>query len=301
MENRLFNNARILSWLKYFSDNAGVDIQHVKLLDITSRNKNLIPTVQSNKTVLVFTDAGHDNLFYSLWDAGLGECEVWYNEGSDPEGPIKHDKVADMIDRPIYASAGMLIINREAKNTYKIGLTNDNFSNGSIRYVSSEVRAVIMNKMHVDSQDDLCIVSGASVAVEAAMIANEGTVIAVEYSASDRATMESNTTRFGLNNVRIVDAVSEENFKDLPVPTLSFLVSSPHLENEIRTLLRLNPKMQFVIYTLDFEVLSALPRLFKECSIGNMEVISVAISKLFPKSSAKQTPAPWIISGSAVG
>lgn len=301
MENKLFTNARILSWLKYFSDEAEIDLQHVKLLDITSKNKNLIPTIQSNKTVLVFTDAGHDNLFYNLWDAGLGDCVVWYNEGSDPEGPIKHDKVQDMIDRPIYASAGMLIINKDAKNTYKIGLTNDKFSNGSIRYVGSEIRAVIMNKLHVDSTDDLCIVSGASIAVEAAMIASEGTIISVEYSARDRATMESNVSRFGLNNVHIIDSVSEENLKDLPIPSLSFLVSSPNLEAEIRCLLKLNPKMQFVIYTLDFEVLSALPRLFKECSIGNMEVISVTVNKLFPKSSSKQSPSPYIISGSAEG
>ena len=57
MEDKLFTNAHILSWLRYFSDNTDIDLEHVKILDITRKNKNLIPTVESHKTVLVFTEA----------------------------------------------------------------------------------------------------------------------------------------------------------------------------------------------------------------------------------------------------
>ena len=41
----------------------------------------MIPTVEAHKTTLVFTNAGIDDIFYRLWNAGLGECDVWYNEG----------------------------------------------------------------------------------------------------------------------------------------------------------------------------------------------------------------------------
>ena len=118
--------------------------------------------------------------FYRMWDAGLGECEVWYNEGSDPSGPIKHDLLKDMINRGINASAGMLILNPNARTTYKIGMRNSNFSRGSVHYVGSEIRAVILNKMHLSLGDTVCVISGASIAVESALIAAEGTVIAVE-------------------------------------------------------------------------------------------------------------------------
>ena len=88
MEQRLFSNSHILAWLQYFSEHTPVDLEKVKILDITRKNKNLIPTVESHTAVLVFTEAGHPDIFYKMWDAGLGECEVWYNEGSDPSGPI---------------------------------------------------------------------------------------------------------------------------------------------------------------------------------------------------------------------
>ena len=105
MEQRLFNNSHILAWLQYYADNTQVDLEKVKLLDITGKNKNLIPTVESHSAVLVFTEAGHQDIFYRMWDAGLGECEVWYNEGSDPSGPVFNKKLKDMISKVTFAIA----------------------------------------------------------------------------------------------------------------------------------------------------------------------------------------------------
>ena len=122
MEQQIFTNESILSWLQYFAKNTAIDLEKVKMLDITRKNKNLIPTVESHRAVLVFTEAGIADIFYRMWNAGLGDCEVWYNEGSEPAGEIKHDKVSNMINRGINASAGMLIVNEHACNTYKIGI-----------------------------------------------------------------------------------------------------------------------------------------------------------------------------------
>lgn len=299
MEQRLFTNSHILAWLQYYADNTQVDLEKVKLLDITRKNKNLIPAVESHAAVLVFTEAGHQDIFYRMWDAGLGECEVWYNEGSEPSGPVLHKKLKDMIDRGINASAGMLILNPNARSTYKIGMSNANFSRGSIQYVGSEIRAVILNKMHIDQDDVVCIISGASIAVESAILAPEGTVIAVEYSQSDRKTLSDNSHQFGLNNITILDRVSDETMKELPVPRLAMLVASASMEQEIECLLRINPNMEFVVYTLDFPCAAAMPDLFEKYGIGEVEVIQMTVSKLNTKHHLVSEPAPWIISGKA--
>ena len=119
MEKQIFTNDVILAWLQYYAKNTEIDLEHVKIIDITKKNKNVIPTVEAHKTTLVFTNAGIDDIFYRLWNVGLGECEVWYNEGSDPSGAILHNYVKEMIDRGINASAGMLILNPNARNTAK--------------------------------------------------------------------------------------------------------------------------------------------------------------------------------------
>ena len=300
MNERLFGNQIIFQWLQYYMNNTQVDLEKVKILDITRKNKNLIPAIEANECVMVFTEAGHQDIFYRMWDVGLGECEVWYNEGSDPSGPIKHDKIKDMINRGINASAAMMIINHNACNTYKIGMKNASFSKGSVQYVGSELRSIILNKMHVSYGDNICIISGESIAVESAILASEGHIIAVEYSARDRSTLEDNVEKFGINNVTIIDHVDPKTMEDLPVPNLTMMVASASTEQEIQCLIDINPQMEFVIYTLDFKMAAGMPALFEKYGIKDMEVIQVAVSKMNQNNMFQAEPAPWIISGKRV-
>jgi len=290
-----FNNDLILSWLTYFSKYAELDLGTLKILDITRENKNIIPAVQSSRQVMVLTDAGHPDIFYDMWDAGLGGCDVWYNEGSDPAGPIKHDKLQDMIDRGINASAGMLIVNDSYRSTYQVGLSNQAFTAGSIKYVSSEVRAVIMSKLEAELRDAILTVGAASIAVEAALVAAEGTVIAVEHTARDCATMEENARKFGLNNVTVVSSVDAA--AELPAPGTAFLVASKYLEHELDVLLQRNPKLRVFVYTLDFRYLAAVPGIFQRHGITLTEAVQVGVSRMNPKGSMESDPAPWLISG----
>lgn len=295
MQEQIFTNEVIISWLEYYAKNTTIDLEHVKIIDITKKNKNIIPTVEAHKTTMVFTNAGIDDIFYRLWNAGLGECEVWYNEGSDPSGEILHQKVKDMIDRGINASAGMLILNPQARNTAKIGLSNEMFERGSIRYVGSEIRAIILNKMMVAPQDDICVIGGESIAIESALMAPEGSVIAVEYSAADRATLEDNMAHFDLHNIKIIDHVDEETMKDCPIPSLVFLVASASTDKELACLTKLNPKIDVVIYTLDFRVAANIQGSLQELGFNDIDTIQVSVSKLGSKNTFKQEPAPWII------
>ena len=296
----MFTNEVILSWLQYFVRNVDIDLAKLRMLDITGKNKNLIPTVMSNKAVLVFTDAGHPDIFYNMWNAELGECLIWYNEGSEPAGEIKQDKVADMINRGINASAAMLIINPHAVTNYQIGMENTRFSCGSVQYVCREVRAVIMNKLNLEEQDNVCIISGESIAVEAAMIAAEGSVIAVEYDSRDRDTMKENINKFGLGNVTIVESLDKDILRALPVPNIAFIVASSRIDSEIKHLRAINPDMDFVIYTLDFDILTSLPALLQENGLERTEAIHVDVSRVNSKKMVEPFPAPWLISASRI-
>ena len=278
MDNYIFNNSHVIAWLEYFSKNTEVDLEHVKILDITRKNKNLIPAVEAHHNVLVFTEAGHEDIFYRMYNAGLGECTVTYNEGSEPEGPIKTDKVANMIDRGINASAGMLIYNPNARSTVKFGMDNKAFASGSVRYVGSEIRSIILSKMQINEGKNICVISGESIAVEAAILDGEGDVIAVEYNSNDRSTLEDNVGQFGLNNVTIIDHVDEETMKDLAVPDVTMLVASASMEKEMEYLIKLNPNMEFVIYTLDFVVAASMPEICRKFGIRDPEIFLVSVS-----------------------
>lgn len=296
MGNEMFNNKEVIAWLQYFADNTDVDLEHVKILDITRKNKNIIPTVEAHRSVLVFTEAGHADIFYRMYNAGLGDCTVIYNDGSEPSGPIKKSSVSEMIDRGINASAGMLILNPTARTTFKFGMDNQSFAKGSVHYVGSEIRAVILSKMQMGEGKNACIISGESIAIESAIIDGEASIIAVEYNGNDRRAMEENIEQFGLNNITIIDHVDEESLKDLDVPEVTMLVASASMEQEMSCLLKLNPKMEFIIYTLDFTVAASMTEICKKLGMGDPEIVQLSVSKLTRKHTFQTEPAPWIIS-----
>lgn len=69
-----------------------------------------------------------------------------------------------------------------------------------------------------------------------------------------------------LNNVLIVDDMESYSHR-WPVPDVAFLVASPKLELELKTLVRVNPKIRVVIYTLEFSLMSRIPGMLWETGI----------------------------------
>ena len=70
--------------------------------------------------------------------------------------------------------------------------------------------------------------------MESAILAGEGTVIAVEYNQQDRQTMEENAHKFGLNNIAIIGTV---------VGALFIGFSREKIEDEMIQHIRLNALM----------------------------------------------------------
>ena len=292
----LFTNEIILKWLQYFAENTPIDLEQIKMMDVTKQNKNIIPTVESHKAVLAFVEAGDTEVFYRMWNAELGDVEVWYNEGSDPVGEIKHDDVRFMIDRGINASAGMLMVNPNAVSTNKSGL-GDVTMRPSSRTMGNEIREIILSKMRIDVEDTVCVVGGEVIAIDAAFRASEGAVIAVEYNGKQRSALEENVEYYDLRNVTILDRVDEESMAGLPAPAIAFLVASASLNQEIDCLMKLNPHVILVVYTLDFAEAGKLKDLFDSKGIKDAEVIRIGIDRLVSGNTFDREPAPWIVSG----
>ncbi len=153
--------------------------------------------------------------------------------------------------------------------------------------------------MQIDERKNLCVISGESIAVEAAMMSGEGTVIAVEYKESDRETMEENVVQFGLHNITIIDHVGKDTMEGLPIPDTTMLVASASLEQELAYLTGINPEMDFVIYTLDFKVAANLRDILARYGLNDVTVLQIAVSKLTSKNVFENQPAPWIITAKA--
>lgn len=292
-----YSAEQMLQWMGYFSKEMEVSPEKIKLLDICGKMKNVIPFIETHKRVIVFADETHEDIFYDFWEAGFGEYDMWYGVGIEEEGQVKHVKIKEVINRKLTEPTVIFILNENTRESYRIGMRNEMFSKGPIKYVGKEIRAVIMSLLGVDSQDTICLVDAESIAIEAAFVAGDGTIICVENDNGAKETMEDNVKQFGVHNVIIIPDLEPESMDSIPVPRLSFIVANKHLEEDIVRLIKKNPKMQFVIYTLELDILSSIKPLFEKYNIGNMEVMQITVSKTDKNSIFVNQPSPWLITG----
>ena len=153
-----YSNEMVLRWMGYFADIMEVAPEKIKLLDICGKEKNVIPFVETHKRVLLFADELHEDLFYDFWEAGFGEYDMWYGKGTEANAEIKKVKIKDVIHKKIEGPTIVFILNENTREAYRIGMKNEMFSKGPIKYVGNEIRAVIMSMLGVGSQDTICLV-----------------------------------------------------------------------------------------------------------------------------------------------
>lgn len=298
MENeKVYENADMLCWLGYFADMMDVSPEKIKLLNICGKAKNVVPTIDTHKRVLIFADTSHEDLFYNLWEAGFGEYDVWVGEGKEPDGDITQTKIKNILNKKLTGPTVIFIVNEKTRESVRFGMKNEMFTKGAVHYVGHEIRAVIMSLLAVDAHDTILALMAESIVIEAAISASEGTIIAVEPDAGSRRSMEENVEKFGVHNVQIIPDMSEESLKNIPVPRLAFIVANKYLESDMERLLKINPKMQFVIYTLDLGVLANAKLIFDKLGITNMEATQISVSKTNKDNVFVAQPSPWLITG----
>ena len=294
---KMYNNGEMLAWVGNFADRMGVSPEKIKMLNICGKKKNVIPTIETHKRVMIFTDESQPDLFYELWEADYGNLDMWIGKGNSADNNVATCKVKDWMDKKITEPMVIFIINENTREASRHGIKNEFFSKGSVNYVGREIRAVIMSMLSCDVGDTICIVSGESIAIEAAIEASEGTIIAVEPDARDMRSLQDNVSKFGVHNIEIISDVTEENMEKLPVPRLAFIVASKRLEKEIEILLKVNPKMQFIVYTLELDMVVSIKNIFEKYNITNTDVLQIAVSKSDKHSVMVAQPSPWMISG----
>lgn len=296
---KVFTGAEMLSWVGNFAERMNVSPEKIKMLNICGKKKNVLPTIETHKRVMIFADESQPDLFYELWEGGYGEYDMWLGVGNSIEDTVKTRKIKDYMDRKIKEPTVIFIINENTRESSRYGIRNEFFSKGSVNYVGHEIRAVIMNILSCDVGDTICIVSGESIVIEAAIEANEGTIIAVEPDKRDMQSLQDNVSKFGVHNVEIIPNISAETMENLPVPRLAFIVASKRVEEEIEALLKKNPKMQFVVYTLELDMLVKVKNIFEKYNIEDTGTLQISISKSDKRSVMVAQPSPWIISGEA--
>jgi precorrin-6Y C5,15-methyltransferase (decarboxylating) len=222
---------------------------------------------------------------------------MYYGEGYEPS-EMKHCKVSDLMDNPIDGPTVIFIVNENTRESMIFGMKNENFSVGTVKYVGHEIRSVIMNKLELDVSDVALMVNAESIVIEASMVAYEGVIIADERDKGSLRTMEENVSKFGVHNVEIISDLNENTLKELPIPRIAFIVATrDKLEDDLVSLLKINPNIKFIFYTLELDILSDIKYIMEKHGIEVTEVMQITVSKTDRNSIFVAQPSPWMITG----
>ena len=294
--NTVFSYSQMLAWMGYVSEKMDVSPEKIKMLNACGKRRNVLSTIATHKRVLIFVDQSKRDVLYKCWEAGYGEYTMYYGTGMEPS-QMKKTTIQDMMNEEIKEPTVLYVVNENTRESMIFGMKNENFSAGSVRYVGHEIRAVIMNKLELDAYDTITIVSGESIVIEAAFMAYEGLVIAVERDKGSLRSMEENVSKFGVHNVEIVEDVKPELYESFYTPRLAFIVATRrNIESDIINFLKINPKMKFVIYTLELDILADIKYLLNKYGVEVTEVMQISVAKTNSNSEFIAQPTPWIIS-----
>lgn len=155
------------------------------------------------------------------------------------------------------------------------------FIRGDVPMTKSEVRAVSLSKLELNSDSILYDVGAGtgSVSIEASLILKAGRVYAIEKKAEALDLIKANKEKFCARCVEIVEGAAPEALTALEAPTHVFIGgTSGSMEEILNLVLRKNPKVRIVINVIALESLTEVLSWLKTRSIPG-EIVQVQIAR----------------------
>ena len=140
------------------------------------------------------------------------------------------------------------------------GLPDEAFERGDVPMTKQEVRAAVLAKLAVRSEDILWDVGAGtgSVSVELALAAPRGRVYAVECRPEGCALIKANREKFRTRNLVLVEGLAPAALSDLPAPDAVFIGGSKgSLAAIVDAALDKNPDARICVSAIALETLSA--------------------------------------------
>lgn len=287
-----------ISSVVYFCARLGTSWEDAALVSMHGKQANVISAVRENKKTIVLAGNGEGirRLCQEMVKYGYGDLKVSAGENlSYPEERIVTGSAKQLCQ---YEGGGLAVLCIEnpcgGRRWIGGGIPDDQFLRGAVPMTKEEVRNVCLSKLRLREDSILYDVGSGtgSVAVEAALLARQGEVYAIERKDEAAALIYSNKYRFGTDNLYVVHGEAPEALRGLPSPDSVFIGGSGGNLKEILSEVMGNFRdVRIVISAISLETVAEAVQSLKEwknCGVFRMEEeeilqLSVAKSKTVGK------------------
>ena len=270
----------------YFAAKLQTSWDDMLLTSMHGRQMNLLAALKKSKKV--FTLASDAKSIRELAELLLtyGMDELTMSVGTNLSYPEEQITTGTPSDFQNYDTAGVSVVLLEKKeHTAPVithGIPDEAFIRAKVPMTKEEVRSISMSKLQL-CEDSIVYDVGAgtgSISIEAACMADQGMVYAIEQKEEAAELIRENQKKFGVSNLQIIHGKAPEAFAGLPAPTHAFLGGTGGNMREIIGLLReKNPQIRIVVNCIALETLAEITGLLQEWGISDADIASVNISK----------------------
>lgn len=290
----------------------GLPWQEARVISLHGRSHTgqLLHYLSVGDTVAVYTDPSHDPAWLAacLMENGLNDVTFTVLEQLGTPNERITRTTPEGAQAQTFSELNLVVLHPDSKQQTRPalfpGMPDDWFAHEKGLITKSEVRAVTLSRLRLFDRAifwDLGAGSG-SVSIEAGQSVTRGSIFTVEQHASRIAHIRENISRFGIGNIKVVEARLPDGLGELPDPDRIFIGGGGENLTEIIRVAadRLTKSGIIVVNTVLIDNLTTARKVLDDLGFDvDMVQIQVSRGRSMPYSQRFEAANPvWIITGS---
>ncbi|MHB8074464.1 precorrin-6y C5,15-methyltransferase (decarboxylating) subunit CbiE [Desulfosporosinus fructosivorans] len=285
-----------LSSLQFAFARAGLPWQEAIFLSVHGRQLSVLPTRITRPTAVLtggentpqkiaqfYLDRGH-NLRISIGNALAYPEELWATMDAEHLAQEKTLlKNAIVILYPAIEQDTIQKTTQDGQQSPKqstgcrIGIPDEEFLRGKVPMTKAEIRVQVLAKAQISKYD--CVVDiGAgtgSISIEAAGLASEGVVYAIEHNPEAQELILANQLKFGVPNLHLIPGAAPDVFGELPQVDVCIIGGSNGRLAEILATVPLVDGGRIVITAVTIETVAQGLQLLADLNYQAIDTVSI--------------------------
>lgn len=165
-----------------------------------------------------------------------------------------------------------------------LGIPDEEFIRGKVPMTKQEIRILTIAKARIKPDSVICDVGAGtgSISIEAACQAKDGMVYAIERNPDGVELIKKNAQKFGVYNLKVIEAYAPEGFDELPMLDAAIIGGSgsnlPSILDAIDK--KLNTGGRIVMNCITIQTIAQCLEYMRKCEDYTYEAVQVQVSQL---------------------
>lgn len=162
-------------------------------------------------------------------------------------------------------------------NGCRLGIPDEEFLRGKVPMTKAEIRVQVLAKAQILKENNVVDIGAGtgSISIEAAGLALEGIVYAIEHNPEAQELIRANQHKFGVSNLRLIPGAAPDVFAELPPVDVCIIGGSSGRLSEILKTVPLVEGGRIVITAVTIETVAQGLKLLTENNYQDIDTVSI--------------------------